>query len=243
MELNQAVRPAPRPQVTKQSSFMIVAIDNVLASNELQLLLTELQGAEFVDGQLTAGRYARTVKNNLQLATGSTVANQLQAIVQKAVQRHPLFQAMARPQVIRVPLFSRYEPGMSYGLHTDNAMMNDPPLRSDLSLTLFLTEPESYEGGELAIDTGMGEQYFKLAAGSMVVYPSTHLHRVTEVTQGIRFAAVTWVQSYVRDAAQREILFDLDTVRQSLFRNSGKTIEFDLLCKTHSNLLRRWIEL
>jgi PKHD-type hydroxylase len=220
---------------------MIVAIDNVLTHKELQILLQDLQVAEFVDGQRTAGRYARTVKRNLQLDSDAPIATTLQSMVQKALQRHPLFQAVARPKIVAPPLFSRYHPGMSYGLHTDNALMGD--LRADLSLTLFLSEPQSYEGGELAIDTGLGEQLLKLAAGEAIVYPSTYLHRVTEVTQGTRLAAVTWVQSYVRDAAEREMLFDLDTVRQSLFNSSGKTIEFDLLCKTHSNLLRKWMEL
>jgi PKHD-type hydroxylase len=220
---------------------MIVAIDNVLTQAELQMLLQDLQTAEFVDGQRTAGRYARTVKQNLQLDADTPIATTLQSMVQEAIGRHPLLQAVARPKTIAPPLFSCYHPGMSYGLHTDNALMGN--LRADLSLTLFLSEPQSYRGGELAIDTGLGEQLLKLAAGSAIVYPSTYLHRVTEVTQGTRLAAVTWIQSYVRDTAERELLFDLDTVRQSLFNSSGKTLEFDLLCKTHSNLLRKWMEL
>jgi PKHD-type hydroxylase len=220
---------------------MMTVIDNVLTDEELQILRQDLQTAKFVDGQRTAGRYARTVKHNLQLDGSAAATVALQSILQQAILRHPLFQAVARPKVVASPLLSCYHPGMSYGLHTDNALMGD--LRADLSLTLFLSEPQSYEGGELAIETGVGEQLFKLAAGSAIVYPSTYLHRVAEVTQGTRFAAVTWAQSYVRDQAERELLFDLDTVRQSLFNGSGKTIEFDLICKTHSNLLRKWMEL
>jgi PKHD-type hydroxylase len=168
----------------------------------------------------------------------------VRAIVHQAIAQNPLFKAAVRPKTIRPILFSRYEPGMSYGWHTDNAVMGDRKfVRSDISLTLFLSEPDNYQGGELVIDTSLGEKTFKLAAGSMIVYPSTFLHQVTEVTQGIRLAAVTWVQSLVRDVQQREILFDIDTVRRSIFEQSGKTVEFDLLCKTHSNLLRQWVDI
>jgi PKHD-type hydroxylase len=141
---------------------------------------------------------------------------------------------------------------MEYGWHTDNALMGeqqneqmDEPnlMRSDVSLTLFLSQPDTYDGGELVIDTDMGEQAFKLAAGSMLVYPSTALHQVTTVTRGVRFAAVTWIQSLVRQSQEREILFDLDTVRRSLFEKYGKVAEFDLLSKTYANLLRKWVEL
>jgi PKHD-type hydroxylase len=130
---------------------------------------------------------------------------------------------------------------MSYGSHIDNAFMGeDNRLRSDLSFTLFLSDPTTYEGGELVIETTGGEQAFKLTAGSMILYPSSTLHRVETITAGIRLAAVGWIQSLVRDAADREILFDLDTVRQELFARDGKTKEFDLLCKSYANLLRRW---
>jgi PKHD-type hydroxylase len=222
---------------------MILCIDNVLLPDECQHILAALESAEFVDGTLSAGWYAQTVKHNVQLQCHTEVSRSLQDIVNTAIRRHPLFQMAVRPKVIRPPLFSRYDVGMFYGTHADNALMgDDPPLRSDVSLTLFLSDPSSYEGGELTLDTSLGPQKFKLPIGSMLVYPATMLHWVEPVRAGVRLAAVTWVQSLVRDIGDREILFDLDTVRRVLFEKYGKTDEFDLLSKTHANLLRKWIE-
>ena len=173
-----------------------------------------------------------------------STAQSIKAIVTEALASNPLFQAIARPHSIRPALINRYGPGMAYGWHTDNALMGAPPRsRSDLSLTLFLSQPHSYQGGELLIDSGQGPQAFKLAAGSMVLYPSTCLHAVAEVSDGVRLAAVTWVQSLVRHPHHREILFDLDTVQRSLFEQYGKTPEFDLIHKTYTNLLRQWVEI
>lgn len=223
---------------------MILCIDQVLTPEQLEEIQHILKDAEFVQGKFTAGRYAKTVKDNYQLKGDTEATQKVRGIVQNALWQNPLFKASVRPKTIRPILFSRYESGMSYGWHTDNAIMGEGKLvRSDVSLTLFLSDPDTYQGGELVIDTSLGEQSFKLAAGSMIVYPSTFLHQVTEVTQGIRLAAVTWVQSLVRDVQQREILFELDTVRKSIFDQYGKTIEFDLLCKTHANLLRQWVEI
>jgi PKHD-type hydroxylase len=133
---------------------------------------------------------------------------------------------------------------MSYGSHVDNAFMGtDPKIRSDLSLTVFLRSPATYEGGELVIETTQGEEAFKLEAGAMVLYPSSTLHRVEPVTQGVRLVAVAWVQSLVKDPAERELLFDLDTARQAIFAKDGKTAEFDLISKSHANLLRKWGEI
>lgn len=222
---------------------MIVCIDNVLTPEELERIHLSLNDAEFVDGKLTAGIYAKTVKDNHQLKGDSDAARDVKAIVNQALKQNSLFQTAVRPKSIRPLLFSRYEAGMFYGLHTDNALMGDDILtRSDVSLTLFLNDPNTYSGGELVIDTSLGEQFFKLAAGSMIVYPSTFLHRVAEVTEGVRLAAVTWVQSLIRDTHEREMLFELDTVRRAVFEKHGKTVEFDLLCKLHANLLRKWAE-
>lgn len=227
---------------------MILCIDNVLMPEQLDRIRDLLKDAEFVDGKLTAGDYAQTVKHNQQLPGGTDVAEAVESIVAQAIADNPLFQAAVRPKTIRPILLSRYQPGMEYGWHTDNAIMGStqltrsPSARSDVSVTLFLSEPDSYEGGELAIDTSLGEQSFKLPAGSMIVYPSTTLHRVAIVTSGIRLAAVTWVQSLVRDVQEREILFDLDTARRAIFEKHGKTVEFDLLSKTHANLLRKWAD-
>ena len=222
---------------------MIICMANILTSEELGSIIDRLKNAEFVDGKLTAGWYAQQVKNNYQLKNDAAPTQELRNLVNQALKRNSLFQIAARPKAIRPIMFSRYQSGMYYGTHIDNAIMGDEKLmRSDLSLTLFLSDPATYTGGELVIESTQGEQAFKLDAGSMVVYPTTTLHRVEPVTEGERLAAVTWVQSLVRDAHNREILFDLDTVRDTLFQKSGKTAEFDLLSKSIANLLRKWAD-
>ncbi|MBF2076259.1 MAG: Fe2+-dependent dioxygenase [Synechococcales cyanobacterium C42_A2020_086] len=223
---------------------MILCIANVLTPEELATLTTQLDKADFVDGKTTAGWHARLVKHNQQLDRNAAVAEELKGLVMGALQRNSLFQMAVRPKIIRPPLFSRYQVGMSYGSHVDNALMGDQPLmRSDVSMTLFISSLSDYDGGELVVETPQGEQEFKLEAGSLVLYPSTTLHRVEPVTRGVRLVAVSWIQSLVRDAHEREILFDLDTARQVLFEKSGKTLEFDLISKSHANLLRKWVEL
>lgn len=223
---------------------MIICIENVIQTADLELILNKLKKAEFIDGKLTAGWYAKEVKNNLQLSSNSDIILELQEIINQALEQEALFQSAIKPKKIRPILFSRYQPGMYYDYHIDNVIMGEEDrMRSDVSLTLFLSDPNSYEGGELVIDHSLGEQSFKLDAGSMIVYPSTTLHRVDPVTSGERFVAVTWVQSLVRDAGDREILFDLDTTRKSIYQKYGKTTEFDLLSKSHANLLRKWADI
>jgi PKHD-type hydroxylase len=225
---------------------MLVCIADVLSNGELASVVAQLGNASFVDGKLTAGWHARLVKHNTQVQDdGSGMLPELQKLIQDAINRHPLFQIAARPKVVRSPLFSRYEQGMSYGTHVDNSLMGsgDNLMRSDISLTLFLSDPDTYSGGELIIESTQGEQVFKLPAGCMIIYPSSTLHRVEIVTSGVRLAAVTWVQSLVRDLGDREILFDLDTTRQAMFEKYGKTPEFDLISKSHANLLRKWADL
>ncbi|MGG6295770.1 Fe2+-dependent dioxygenase [Leptolyngbya sp. AN02str] len=219
---------------------MILCIGNVLTAEELSYLCNALAAASFVDGKTTAGWHARQVKHNTQLKEDAAIAPELKQMILNAIQNNSVFQMAVRPKLVRSPLISRYTPGMSYGTHVDNALMGN--LRTDVSLTLFLNDPNTYEGGELVIEDSLGSHPFKLEAGSMVVYPSTTLHHVEPVTTGERLVTVTWVQSYVRDAGDREILFDLDTVRHTLFETHGKTSEFDLLSKTHANLLRKWAE-
>lgn len=217
-------------------------IPSLLTSDELAHINQALAEAEFVDGKLTAGWHAKQVKNNQQLQREGS--GDLRSMVEKALLRHPLFQAGARPRKIHSLLFSRYQAGMSYGRHTDNALMggSSGPYRADLSFTLFLNAPETYGGGELITEGADDEQSYKLAANTAFVYPSSTLHRVEAVTSGQRLVAVGWVQSLVRDPAEREILFDLDTARRSLFSKSGKGDEFDLISKSLANLLRKWAE-
>lgn len=222
---------------------MLLCIANVLTPDELRVINAHLAVAEFVDGKITAGWHARLVKHNLQLDNHAATASDLKQTVMAALQRNALLQMAVRPKVIRPPLFSRYEVGMDYGSHVDNAVMGEPSMRSDVSMTLFLNPIDAYKGGELVIETSQGEEAIKLDAGSMVVYPSSTLHRVEPVTQGVRLVAVSWIQSLVRDPHEREILFDLDTARQSIFNKYGKTPEFDLISKSHANLLRKWVDL
>ena len=222
---------------------MIVPIANVLDADTLAKVRDLLAQGTFVDGKQTAGWHARAVKNNEQLQSGET-ARQASALIHEALARSAVFTAAVRPRHIRPMLFSRYSGGQNYGAHVDDALMGsgDNLTRSDVSLTVFLNDAASYEGGELVIDGTGGEQRFKLDAGSVISYPANTLHYVAPVTAGTREVAVTWVQSLVRDPAHREMLFDLDSARRSLFQREGKSREFDLISKTHANLLRQWAE-
>ncbi|WP_198350647.1 Fe2+-dependent dioxygenase [Sphingomonas prati] len=215
-------------------------IANVLDADNLRWLRNNLEQTRFVDGRQTAGREARVVKNNEQVDRGDPLLEEMQELVIDRLLTNALFRMATRPHVVRPPLFSRYEPGMEYGSHVDDAIMGG--MRTDVSVTIFLSEPDEYDGGELVIESAAGEQDVKLSAGSAVLYPTTSLHRVAPVSRGERRAAVTWVRSLVRDAGERELLFDLETARHALFERLGKTPELDLLAKTQSNLLRRWAE-
>ncbi|MBF2019365.1 MAG: Fe2+-dependent dioxygenase [Hydrococcus sp. C42_A2020_068] len=219
---------------------MILAIDNILTPEELQFVVESLSQANFVDGKMTAGWHAKLVKNNIQLEKTSERAVELTDLVKAVLERNLLLKTAVLPKIIHSILFSRYEKGMSYGSHTDNAFMGK--WRSDVSFTLFLSSPNTYSGGELVVATMDGDRSYKLEAGSAIVYPSSMLHRVEPVTEGVRLVAVGWIQSLVGDPSEREILFELDTVRRSIFAKEGKTLEFDLLSKTHSNLLRKWAD-
>ncbi|MBE9137831.1 Fe2+-dependent dioxygenase [Nodosilinea sp. LEGE 07088] len=221
---------------------MIVCITDLLTTDEVARIQDGLAQAEFVPGETTAGWHAKLVKQNEQ-ATQQMALKPLEIIVQTALARNALFQAIAWPRMVHSLLFSRYGEGMSYGRHTDNALMGGANFyRSDVSFTVFLSQPDAYDGGELVIEEADSERSYKLAAGNAIAYPSTTLHRVEPVKSGDRTVAVGWVQSLVRNAAHREILFDLETVKRTLFAQSGKTPEFDLLAKTTANLLRQWAE-
>lgn len=221
---------------------MIFSIPDLLTPEELQQITETLATAEFVDGKVTAGWYAKQVKENQQLKGDKPEAANLRELVKTALSRNPLFQTAVRPRLIHSILFSRYDVGMAYGRHTDNALMSKQSYRSDVSFTVFLSASDSYGGGELVIEGAQDEKAYKLAAGGAIVYPSFSLHRVEPVTAGTRLVAVGWVQSLVRDAGEREILFDLDTARRALFQQYGKSDEFDLISKSVANLLRKWAE-
>jgi PKHD-type hydroxylase len=220
---------------------MIIQLGQVLDSTLLGAIVSLIDGLEFVDGRASAGWHARGVKANSQAAS-SPVLEAIQRQVLEALKQHEVFQALALPARIGAPLVSRYTVGESYGLHVDDALMGQNlPLRTDFSITIFLNDPGSYDGGELEVSTLAGVESAKFSAGDAALYASTALHRVAPVTRGRRLAAVTWAESLIRHAEQREMLFDLDRARRMLFESGGKTEAFDLVSKTHANLMRRWV--
>lgn len=222
---------------------MLICIPDVLEWAEVKKIRAMVGEAAFKDGKLTAGYRAKRVKNNLQLDKNAPGAQEAKTIVLAGLKRNKAFQVAALPRTIRPPLISRYREGMSYGPHVDDALMpGDPKVRSDLSITVFLSGPEDYDGGELVMDSPFGTQEIKLPAGAAVVYPSSTLHHVAAVTRGERLAAVTWVRSYVRDAAQRELLHDLHSVQKKMADAIPDAAETDLAFKTYSNLMRMWSE-
>jgi PKHD-type hydroxylase len=218
---------------------MHFAISDILDEGTLEAVRVALATADFVDGRATAGWSASVVKHNAQ-ATNDLVLAPIRELLHDTLVRNAVFALAARPKILLGPTFSRYRTGQSYGLHIDDPIMSG--VRTDLGFTVFLSAPDAYEGGELVIDTPAGEEVVKLAAGSVFLYPATTLHRVSPVSHGERLAAVGWVRSYVRDPAQRELLFDLDTARHKLFAATGKSAEFDLLTKCSANLMRIWCD-
>lgn len=221
-------------------TIMQIVIGNILSTEDASGIRNALNNARFIDGRETAGFAARIVKDNRQAASDDTSLDPARMLVMQRIMDNDVFRLAVRPKILTPLLFSRYEPGMRYGSHVDDAMMHG--IRTDVSFTLFLDEPDSYEGGELVIESAMGEDSIKLPAGSLVAYPSTSLHRVAEVTKGVRRVAAGWARSFIRDASKRELLFDLDTARRRIFERDGKSAEFDLLSKSAANLLRMWSE-
>lgn len=224
---------------------MLVRIDGVLRPGEAAMMRARLEGADWRDGRATAGYQSALAKANGQLDEGDPLARSLGAEVTAAAERSLLFQAAALPEAIYPPLFSRYRPGDRFDAHVDNAFRSLPDgrgrLRTDLSATLFLSEPETYDGGELTIEDAYGAQAIKLPAGAMVLYPATSLHSVAPVTRGERLAAVFWVQSLVADDGCRAILFDMDISLQRLRADNGDAHPALItLTGCYHNLLRRW---
>jgi PKHD-type hydroxylase len=224
---------------------MLIQIQNVLGPEDLKQIRAELAQATWLHGSATAGPQALQVKNNEQLAQDCAVSQRLQARVLQAVQRHPLFFSAALPRKIFNPLFNRYGGANDhYGAHIDSAIMHsrhpDQYVRSDVSCTLFLVEPDDYEGGELTIHDTYGSQQIKLPAGDMVLYPSASLHEVRPVTRGYRMACFFWVESMVRSDEQRRLLYELDMNLLRLRRQHGEQPETTALTGTYHNLLRMW---
>jgi PKHD-type hydroxylase len=224
---------------------MLLHIPQVLDSAQADRMRAALERAAWTDGRETVGAQGAQVKRNLQLPETSPLRAELGREVLQALARHPLFHAAALPQGILPPRFNRYEGGGHYGLHVDGAVMALPDgsqLRSDVSCTLFLSDPEDYDGGELIVNDLYGEHEVKLAAGDAIVYPSSSLHRVQAVTRGTRYAAFFWVQSLVRDDAQRQLLLELDTAIQRLAAGEADADALLQLTGIYHNLLRRWAQ-
>ena len=219
---------------------MCLVIEPLLEPAQAHAMAGQLRAspADWRSGGETAGWHARPVKNNHQLDRSSELHQQLSSTLQDHLARHLLIQAAAFPRQIHGILFSRSGVGEGYGRHVDNAWMTHG--RSDLSFTVWLSDPHDYEGGALVLESPTGEEAFRLPAGHAIVYPSTLLHRVEPVREGERLVAVGWIQSRIRHADQRELLFELDTARRALFARSGKDEVFDLISRCYSNLLRRW---
>ncbi len=226
---------------------MLVPITAVLTAQEVLTVRAHLQGGAWADGRLTAGYRAAEVKTNLQLPQTDPAAQQASDIIVRALERNSTFISATLPHHVFPPLFNRYQPGMGFGEHVDNAVRQIPGtphrLRTDISATLFLSAPEEYDGGELIINDLYGAHSVKLAAGDMLVYPASSLHRVQPVTRGARDAACFWAQSMVRDDGARALLYDLDTSIRELTARGTDADNLLRLTGCYHNLLRRWAEL
>lgn len=226
---------------------MMLRIPQVLSEQQLGEFRQVLLQARWLDGRATAGHQAIQVKDNLQLPADTPQAKTMGQVIVQALERNPLFISAALPHKILAPRFNCYRGGQSYGLHVDNAVAGEPGserIRTDLSATLFLSSPEEYDGGELQVEDTYGSHSVKLAAGDLILYPASSLHRVTPVTRGMRIAAFFWIQSMVRDDGERSLLFQLDNSVQQLNRDLGNGSAVGTqLAGVYHNLLRRWAEL
>ena len=226
---------------------MLLQIPNVLNEEQLRFVRERLDAAgdAWVDGRATAGYQGAPVKRNQQIEQFSPLARELGDVILAELERHPLFISAVLPNQVYPPLFNRYEGGMQFGSHVDGAVRllpNGSKVRTDVSMTLFLSAPDEYDGGELVIEDTYGVQQVKLAAGDMIVYPATSLHQVAPVTRGVRLASFFWAQSLVRSDTQRALLFDMDTAIQRLNLTQADDAARRSLVGCYHNLLRLWSE-
>jgi PKHD-type hydroxylase len=226
---------------------MLLHVPDVLSADQVSACRKALTDAAWADGRVTAGHQSIRAKDNLQLPEDSPVARELGALVLVAIERNPLFLSAALPAKIFPPLFNCYRTGQSFGVHIDNAVRqfrgSQFRIRTDLSVTLFLSAPEEYEGGELVIEDTYGPHRVKLPAGHLILYPASSLHKVEAITRGARIASFFWVQSMVRDDSERALLFDLDNAIQRLSAARPDDPTLVQLTGVYHNLLRRWSEL
>ena len=221
---------------------MLLHIPSVLASSQLDTIRKLLAKASFVDGKLSAGAAAKRVKKNEELDKRAQQMDMLNNIVMSGLVQHPVYRSGALPLHVAAPFYARYTPGMAYGDHLDDPMMGTEGIlyRSDIAITVFLNAPEDYHGGELVIRTSFGTNAVKLPAGDAVMYPSSSLHHVNEITHGERLVAVTWVQSLVRDPARRELLYELNQAREKLLQTAPDAEETAKVNTAYMNLVRMW---
>lgn len=234
---------------------MLLVIENVLDENQLKVVSRLLEDAEYEDGKLSAGKEAAKVKHNLELSqetrTGEVLHHQLNQMVMPSLTKHPEYQNSVYPIKVATPFYVRYDIGMQYGFHVDDPIMGKASAnlqeryRSDVSTTVFLND--DYQGGELIIKTATGEQSIKGKAGDVVIYSSNSLHKVNEITSGVRLVAVTWAQSMIKDSTKREILYELSQARDCLLEkddlSDAENVARSQVSNVYANLLRRWSEL
>ena len=225
---------------------MLIQVPDVLSPEQVAACRSLLEASQWIDGDVTAGHQSRRAKNNMQLAENDRNAIELGDVILAALERNPLFVSAALPKKIFPPLFNRYSGGQSFGTHVDNAIRQvsgtEHRVRTDLSATLFFSDPDEYDGGELVIEDNYGVQRIKLTAGSMILYPASSLHHVTPVSRGTRTASFLWIESMVRDDGQRTLLFDLDSSIQRLAAEAPDHPSVIQLTGVYHNLLRRWAE-
>jgi len=224
---------------------MLLTISGLLNAAQLEKIRQVLAGATFVDGKLTAGFAAARVKDNLEMEQDPERMKLLIRIIMASLGHDETFRFGALPHRVADPIFARYQPGMTYGDHVDDPVMGStgPRFRTDVSMTIFLSGPQTYDGGELVVRTSFGEKRVKGKAGDAVLYPSSSLHRVAPVTKGERLVALTWIQSYVRDPAQRELLFELNLARERMLKEAPEADTTGYVDRSYANLLRMWAEL
>lgn len=225
---------------------MILNVPDVFSAEQVKEVRAILDAAEWVDGKVTAGYQSARAKDNQQIPENHPAARQAGEMILSSLGKSPLFLSAALPLRVFPPLFNRYQGGQSFGTHVDNAIRQIPGtphrVRTDLSATLFLSNPEDYDGGELSVEDTYGVHHVKLKAGSLVLYPSTSLHFVRPVTRGARVASFFWIQSMVRHDSQRTLLFDLDTGIQRISRDHPEHPSCVQLTGVYHNLLRQWTE-
>jgi|ERR1700733_2894353 PKHD-type hydroxylase len=226
---------------------MLLQVASVLTAEEVQTVRALLGTAAWADGRLTAGYRSAGVKVNLQVPQSDAAAQEAGGLILRTLERNALFISATLPHHVYPPLFNRYTPGMAFGHHIDNAVRQIPGtphrLRTDVAATLFLSDPEEYDGGELVVDDLYGSHAVKLAAGDMVVYPASSLHAVRAVTRGTREAAFFWIQSMVRDERARTLLYEMDTSIRDLTARGADAGNLLRLTGCYHNLLRRWAQL